>query len=427
MYDVFSLKDFSFPKGFLWGSSVAGHQVEGMNIHSQNYYEEENGTRYEEKSGMACNHYNLYKEDVKLLKKLGHQAFRFSIEWSRIEPICGQFNENEVNHYADELRALKEQGIKAFVTLVHFTVPLWFYREGGFDKLENIKYFERYLKYLLPRVAKYVDYWNVFNEFNLENNTPERAYVNFNYIRFHALGYHLIKQYSSAPVSTAHALEQYYPYRPYDKFDRIMTEYHDWKCHEFFFHAIRTGEILFPGCDAFYDKDIKGTCDFWSINCYTRAMIDARKAKIIGNRYEHKQLEMVRARVKRPYGFKEMYPEGMFDIVNRMRDKPVIISENGCGCDDDRFRIVYLALHLSALAEAIRDGVDVRGYMHWSTMDVYEWGSYTIKLGLCSVNRETFERTPKPSAYFFKEIIENNGFTQEILRKYLTELPTLGK
>jgi beta-glucosidase len=122
-----------------------------------------------------------------------------------------------------------------------------------------------------------------------------------------------------------------------------------------------------------------------------------------------------------------MYPEGMFDIVNRMRDKPVIISENGCGCDDDRFRIVYLALHLSALAEAIRDGVDVRGYVHWSTMDVYEWGSYAIKLGLCSVNRETFERTPKPSAYFLREIIENNGFTQEILRKYLTELPTLGK
>lgn len=117
----------------------------------------------------------------------------------------------------------------------------------------------------------------------------------------------------------------------------------------------------------------------------------------------------------------------MFDIVTRMNDKTIMISENGCGCDDDRFRIVYLALHLSALAESIKCGADARGYMQWSFMDVYERGTFAIKLGLVSVNRETFERTPKPIAYFYKETIENNGFTQEILRKYLTEMPILAK
>ena len=106
--------------------------------------------------------------------------------------------------------------------------------------------------------------------------------------------------------------------------------------------------------------------------------------------------------------------------------KPVIITKNGVCCDDDRQRIVYLALHLSALSEVMRVGADVKEYLHWSLLDNYEWGSYTPRFGLCDCNFENFERTPKPSAYFYKEIIENKGMTQDILRKYLKEIPSLG-
>jgi beta-glucosidase len=122
-----------------------------------------------------------------------------------------------------------------------------------------------------------------------------------------------------------------------------------------------------------------------------------------------------------------MYPEIMFAHLSRLTDKPVVITENGVCCDDDRQKIVYLALHLSALSEAMKTGADVKGYLHWSLLDNYEWGSYASKFGLCDCNFETFERTPKKSAYFYRDIIRNNGFSQELLRKYLDKVPTLGK
>ena len=120
-----------------------------------------------------------------------------------------------------------------------------------------------------------------------------------------------------------------------------------------------------------------------------------------------------------------MYPETIINGLSRLMDKPIYITENGCSCNDDNFRIVYIALYLSALSEAIKMGADVRGYLYWSLLDNYEWGSFIPKFGLCSVDRKTFKREPKPSAYFYKEIIENNGVTQEMIRKYLKELPTL--
>lgn len=211
------------------------------------------------------------------------------------------------------------------------------------------------------------------------------------------------------------------PYRVYDKYDNILAQYEDWRDHEFFFHAMRTGEILYPFRDGEYDASVKDTCDFWSINTYVRDMIDARKASGKGKRYNHKELLMI----KKKFYLEEMYPEGLPANLTRLTDKPVYISENGCSADDDRFRIVWIALHLSALKDAIDCGIDVRGYMYWSLMDNYEWGSYTPKFGLVSVDRETFERKKKPSADFYKEIIENNGFSQDILRKYLKEMPSL--
>ena len=170
MTDIFSLKDFSFPKGFLWGSATAGHQIEGNNIHSNNWNTEQEWLKKDPKaevSGMACNHYNMVEEDVDLIKSLGHQAFRLSVEWSRIQPEEGVFDKEATEHYVRELALLKEKGIKVFLTLVHFSVPLWFEKKGDWQKQENYKYFETYLEYIVPKIARYVDFWNIFNEINL--------------------------------------------------------------------------------------------------------------------------------------------------------------------------------------------------------------------------------------------------------------------
>lgn len=421
MYDVFSLKDFNMPEGFLWGAGYAGHQVEGNNKNNQWWlWEEEGKTRH--KSGLACNSYEMYKTDIDMSKNLGLGAFRTSVEWCRVEPEEGHFDDKAVDHYVKFFAALKEKGIKVFATMVHVTHPLWFHNMGHFEKIENLKYFERYLEYVVPKIAPYVDFWNVINEFNLGNDKARVDYK-LNSVVYHARGYHIIKKYSNAPVSSAHALVQYQPYRPYDKWDKAMTEFQDLRDHEFFFHAMRTGEILYPERDGVFNKEVKDTVDYWSINSYVRDMIDARKARFNGKRYDHKELKMIDGN----FYLEEMFPECMIANLGRLQDKPIYITENGCSCDDDRFRIVYIALYLSAIAEAIKLGCDVRGYLYWSLLDNFEWGSFTPKFGLYECDLKTFERTPKKSAMFYKEIIENNGFNQQILRKYLNELPTLGK
>ncbi len=422
MTDIFGIKDFDFPEGFLWGSATAAHQVEGNNIHSSNWYHEQEELKKDpstEVSGMACNHYNMYEEDIQLLEDLGHQAFRLGVEWARIEPEEGHFVEAEADHYVRELSLLKEKGIQTFVTLVHGTVPRWFEEKKQFLDLDNWRYFERYLRYIVPRISPYTDFWIVFNEFNL-GISKGALHRKYNGVIYHAKGYHLIKEYSDRPVSTAHALVQYCGKRQNDRFDRAMQEYKDVTDHEFFFHAIRTGELVVPGYGSTLDKSIKDTCDFWSINLYTREMVDARKADLSSPRYPFTHTKML------PMDFylDEFYPECMYHNLTRLMDRPVYITENGCSCDNDDFRIVYLVEYLCALREAIRAGVDVRGYLYWSLLDNYEWYSWIPRFGIVDVDRENgFLRTPKPSAYFYKEIIQQNGFTQALLKKYLKELP----
>ncbi len=428
MTDIFSIKDYQFPEGFLWGSATAAHQVEGNNIHSSSWHNEQLLLQKDpntEISGMACNHYNMVEEDVQLLQDLGHQAFRLGVEWARIQPAEGVFVEAEVDHYIRELALLKAKGIQTFVTLVHFSVPQWFAEKGAFLNLDNLRYFEYYLSYILPKIAPYVDFWNVINEFNLGDphmTEQQKLDFRFNSVIFHARGYHLIKQFSNKPVSSAHALVQYYGKRQNDVFDRTMQSYYDIINHEFFFHAMRTGELVLPHKNAIFDRELKDTVDFWSINLYVREMVDTRKADLNSARYPFTEARMLPMK----FYLDEFNPECMYHNLMRLTDKPIYITENGCSCEDDDFRIVYLTEYLCAMSEAIKDGADVRGYLYWSFLDNYEWWTYIPQFGLVAVDREhDFKRTPKPSAYFYKEIIQNNGFTQEILRKYLKEMPRI--
>ena len=423
MYDVFSLPEFAFPKGFLWGSATAGHQIEGNNTHSQCWAYEQSNPKIEA-SGMACNDYELYKDDIALIKELGHQAYRMSVEWSRIEPSEGKFNMEAVQHYLDELQLLKEAGLYVLVTLHHGAHPLWFEEQGAFSQLENLRYFERYLNFIVPKLSPFVDNWHTINEPNLGWPwSDERAITKANYMKFHARAYHLIKQYSKAPVSYSHAFVHYMPSRRYNPYDNLMTNLKDFLHHEWFFHAIRTGELLSLSANAEYVGELKDSVDYWGVNFYTRHMVDMRTNPADAPRIKHKELKMI----CKDFYLEEMFPEGLTANLERLADRPVYITENGCSCDDDRFRIVYIALHLSALRDAIDRGVDVRGYFYWSLMDNYEWESFIPRFGLVDVDFQTFKRTPKPSAWFYKDIIAQNGYSPEILRRYLHKLPTLAQ
>ncbi len=424
MTDVFSIPSYRFPEGFLWGSATAAHQIEGNNIHSDKWKSEQDTRKIypdAEASGMACNHYNMVEEDVALIKTLGHGAFRLGVEWARIQPCEGVFDQEATEHYLKELALLKENGIKTFVTLVHFSVPQWFAEKEGWGNLENYKYFEAYLHYIVPKIAPLVDFWCVFNEFNLEMGEVGLK-RKFNQVICHARAYHLIKQYSSAPVSTAHALIHHFAKRQYDAFDKAAQAWTDVLMHEYFFHAIRTGELVVPTVGSVFDKEIKDTCDYWAINLYTRELVDTRVPNMNGARFPFNKMQMI----SMPFYHEEFFPEAMYHCLNRLKDRPVYITENGVSAKNDEFRLVYIAEYLCALSEAIKDGVDVRGYLHWSLMDNWEWGSYIPQFGLVGVDREhDFKRMPKPSAYFYREIIEHNGYEPEMLKKYLKELPRL--
>lgn len=423
MYDIFQLPDFKFPKDFVWGASTAGHQIEGDNIHSNNWADEQTWSKDPKgiivPSGKACNHYNMVDEDIKLIKELELPCYRMSIEWARIEPKENEFSEEAIEHYIYELSELKKNGIKVFLTCVHFTVPQWFQDKGGMEKEENLKYFERFLDKVVPIYAPYVEAWNVLNEFNLgmDFDSPIKK---LNAFRFHALGYHTIKKYTSAPVSSAHALVLFDPYRRYDKFDAATAEYMDCCCNEFFFHAVRTGEFVMPFKESVFDESFKDTCDFWAINIYTRTMVDARQPKADGYKYQHKRFDMV----SMPFYLDEMFPETLIHQLSRLKDKPVYITENGCSSDNDDWRIVFIALYLNALQEVMKTGVDVKGFIYWSLMDNYEWRSFKPRFGLIDVDFETFKRTIKPSGYFYRDVMRQGGVTQELLRKYIKAHPT---
>ena len=228
MYDIFNLAPIKFPAEFLWGSSTAAHQIEGNNIHSNYWAKEQKGGIWsqwdiDEPSGLACNHWELFREDVKLLAQLGHKVYRMSIEWSRIEPVEGKWNQEAVQHYVELLSLLRENGIRPMVTLHHFTHPQWFEEKGEFNQAGNLPLFFRYVERLVPEIKDYVYSWNIFNEFNRGGyyGSPRKLIM----LRAHAHVYRYLKSVCSATVSSAHALSHFFPYRHYDKFDNIMCQF----------------------------------------------------------------------------------------------------------------------------------------------------------------------------------------------------------
>ncbi|MCX7657358.1 MAG: family 1 glycosylhydrolase, partial [Oscillospiraceae bacterium] len=171
MLDIFNYSEIKFPENFLWGASTAGQQIEGGNnsfFDSGEFVPKTafGGTAYEP-AGMACNSFEMFDKDLELLKSMNLSVYRMSIEWSRIEPQEGIFDEKALEKYLKMFSLLKENGIKLCLTLHHMSHPVWFHKKGFFNTLDNMKYWEEYLEYLIPKIAEYVDFWIIINEMNL--------------------------------------------------------------------------------------------------------------------------------------------------------------------------------------------------------------------------------------------------------------------
>lgn len=421
-------KNVLFPKEFLWGSATAAQQVEGGNTNND-WYEWEQLGKTRDKAGLADDEYNRYDEDFEIAKNLNQNAFRLSVEWSRIEPSEGVFSQQEILHYRDVLIAAHNRGLKTFVTLHHFSNPLWAYHQGSWLNPKMPQWFGGFAAYAVANLGDLVDYWITLNEPTVHILTGYVAGVTppgrkdlktamnalANLLKGHAAAYHVIHAlYPKAPVGIAHHMRVFHPARWWNIGDQLVASFIDdfWNTH--ILRSIQTGYIKFNIPFVLnYQEDwpeLEGTLDFIGVNYYTRELVKLDLSK--PEKFEFVPNE------KAPGGHTdlnwEIYPEGFYTSIRRAASFgwPVYITENGIADAQDKKRTKFICDHLREMSFAMEDGADVRGYLHWSLIDNWEWvDGYMPKFGLVEVDFATQKRTVRPSAKVLAQIISSRSLS----------------
>jgi len=407
-------ESYTFPKGFLWGTAGAAHQIEGNNVNSDWWVLEHTpGSPCTEPAGDACDSYHHYPDDIALIASLGFNTYRFSVEWARIEPEQGEFSYAELEHYRRMVAKCHEYKLMPIVTYHHFTSPRWFAAKGGWEVLANADYFVRYCEKVTAHLGDLIGAACTLNEPNVGFVIQYRGYMppdeeivraNYRAVAAKALGSEL---FSAFP----HCHQQ----RARDTFLRA---------HEGAVKAIKSGPGSFPvgltlamqdhqavpGGEAMRDKarreiddpflELAKTDDYIGVQTYTRVRYDANGSLPLTPEMERTQM-----------GY-EFYPEALEGTIRyaaQFTGRPVIVTENGVGTEDDTRRVEYVRRALRGVQRCLQDGIEVRGYCYWSIFDNFEWArGYGPKFGLVAVDRVTQVRTPKPSAEWLGKIARAN-------------------
>jgi beta-glucosidase len=409
-----------FPKNFLWGASVAGHQVEGGNHNDWTVWElghakemansaakrlghlenwpdiraqAENPANYVSDRGV--DHYHLYKEDFKLLQKLNLNAFRFGIEWSRIEPEEGQWDEEAVKYYANYLKELRAHNMEPLLNIWHWTVPVWFAQKGGFEHRRNVQFFRRFVQKISQEYGADLTRIITINEPNVytslgyltgtrppQQKNPWHALKVIWHLRLaHKEAYKVLKaDHPHLQVGIASQLGNIQAKRPHNIIDEATTKVMRYVWNWWFLRRIRRQQ------------------DFIGINYYFTDYyqnFSTRDPKVPLN----------------DLGW-YMEPEGIYPLVLRAwahYKKPIYITENGVADGSDVYRRWWIEETIVAMERAISEGVDLRGYFHWSLLDNFEWeAGYWPKFGLVEVDREHgMKRTTRKSALWFAGYLKN--------------------
>lgn len=411
------MKKLQFPKGFLWGAATSSHQVEGGTKNNWTEWEKENAERLaneakkkwqswqQEKfpemfekenyiSGKACDHYNRFEEDFDLAKEGGHNAHRFSIEWSRIEPEEGKFDEKEIEHYRQVLISLRERGIKPFVTLWHWTEPVWFNERGGWNNKKSPEYFVRFVEKVVGEYKDLAKFWVVVNEPNVSMG----------------FGYFLGTQ-PPAKKGIVNFLNGYFNLFKAFKKSALLIREVDANAEVGVANSITDYQAkIFPGLNflivsiveffsRYFLRKAIPHCSFIGCNYYSRYMISLSKKEI-------SQEE------KTDLGW-EIYPEGIYNVLESLKkyNLPIYITENGLADSKDEKREDFIRDHLHQIHRAVADGVEVRGYFHWSLLDNYEFPDvrgFWPRFGLIEIDFKTLERKPRKSFYEYAKICKSN-------------------
>ena len=411
-----------FPEQFIFGTATAAHQIEGDNKSNDWWYYEQIG-RLPYKSGKACDHWRLYKEDIELMASLCYRGYRFSIEWARLYPQEGKKDYNAIERYNEILRILNSKGITPMITLHHFTLPLWFLKKGGFVKEENLKYWEKYVETIRDEI-KGARYIATFNEAMvyvvsgyIEGQWPPfkksirlASKVEANILRAHAIAYDILKDRFKVGIVKNIPIFLSSSNKKKDlKFAKKADDVFNFN----FLDALWNGKLK-----AIYRnyKTPKSNVDFLGVNYYT-----AYEVKYVPNPLKlFFQVELANMGRKTDMGWC-VYPEGIYKAIEKVSryERPIFITENGIATTDDEWRIEFIVKHLQYLHRAIKDGYDVRGYFHWSFMDNFEWDKgFSPRFGLVGIDYNTFQRQPKRSAYIYGEISKTKEIKEEILDRY---------
>ena len=424
-------ESLEFPEYFLFGTATSSYQIEGENVYNDWYYWELKNKL--PKTGLACNSWRLYEKDIELMARLGYNAYRFSVEWSRIQPEIEDWRDDVVKTYIDILRRLREASIEPLVTLHHFTNPVWFVRKGGWEKEENIVYFEEFVEKIVEEFKEYVKIWITINEpavlaymgWGSGEYPPFKrdAFLYFrvlkNLLIAHAKAYKIIKYVDgNFQVGLAKHFTIFQPAKNYF-LDKLVADVANGSFNLTVVEALEKGVLPGIFIKRKY-KELRGAYDFWGVNYYTRHIIRFNPLKIMSlfaESLDGREDEVT------DMGW-DVYPKGLYQILLFLKKygKPVIITENGIATKNDKQRICFIVRHLYEVWRALRENVDVRGYMYWSFIDNYEWTSgFGPRFGLVEVDYESFERKPRESAYFYGEIAKSKKLEGRYLEKCLKE------
>ncbi len=397
-----------FPKKFLWGVSTSAYQIEGGVVNDWSQWEKSDKRKKELQKrgekvdeyvcGQACDSYNRWQEDIDLVEKLNCNSYRFGLEWARVEPEKGSWQRGEIDHYRKILQELKKRNITTVLTLWHWTNPLWLKHKNGWQNREVVKDFSQYTEKMVEELGDLVDYWVTLNEpmvhvvngYLIEKFPPNKkgllkANKAFrNLALAHQEAYNIIhRKYPQAQVSITKLTNDFQPARKWCPLEKAIAR----AAHYFWNDRLM--------------KKIENHLDYIGLDYYFHNRI-----------VWHPPFRKNMNKKVNDMGW-EIYPEGIYNVLKYLAkyQKPIIILENGLADSEDKHREMFIREHLEYIHKAIQEGVDVRGYFHWSLLDNFEWAEgFWPKFGLCEVDRKTFERRMRPSAKTYARICKNNRF-----------------
>jgi beta-glucosidase len=416
-----------FPKQFLWGCSDSAFQTEGVET-AHGKAIENSWTEYEKRKnklvrvGKSCERWTRFKEDFKLLKSLDMTAYRFSVDWSKIEPQEGVFDEAAMQHYkevVDELLSLK---IKPIITLFHHVCPLWFMQKDGFEKEENIIYFVEFARYVFNNLHHNIEMWIIFNEpvayafegYFRGRYPPEKrdfaltGKVILNLLNAHVATTKELKKIDpNVKIGIAHMCHPVDAYTKWNPFEQMVTKTFSHLMNETTIKFFKKGTFTWiPPWIRGNNPDAIKSLDFFGINYYTHTTIKQM------NLFKMEACARPDEKVIDDCGdserIKVMYPEGLYrSIVKASKLKiPLYITENGVATEDVDIKEEYIKKHLYVISKAIAEGYDIRGYLFWTLMDCFSWNKgYSNKHGIYAVNFETQERIFRPSVSYLIDTI----------------------